>query len=163
MWIRSASMSLRSPDTSPLPRATTLPPPRRSGTRPPSNTRWKPKEIRAHTLLPGPSGSGAADCARTGSSPARPLASRNARRPAPSRGAPRDPASTGVALRHPSLVSHLRWVFIVRSAESLTMKVALHHFEPRPPGLIGETLAGLNVAVWSPVSTLHSPFERSVS
>ena len=41
-------------------------------------------------------------------------------------------------------VSYFRLVIAVRSAESLTMPAAPHQLEPKPPGLMSETFAGLN-------------------
>src|SRR4051794_38747881 len=42
-------------------------------------------------------------------------------------------------------MTYFRFVIAVRSAESLTMPVAPHHPDSKPPGLIGETLAAVAV------------------
>src|SRR4030088_2898025 len=61
-------------------------------------------------------------------------------------------------------LAYFRLVIAVRSAESLTMPVALHQLEPKPPGLIGVTKDGLKlVVVKSLVKTLQFAFERLVS
>src|SRR5712664_2259945 len=48
-----------------------------------------------------------------------------------------------------------------RSTEPFTTKVAPHHLEAGPPGLIG--VLNTPVAVWSLVKALQSPLFRSVS
>src|SRR4029453_17329665 len=61
-------------------------------------------------------------------------------------------------------MSYFRLVIAVRSADSLTMPVAPHQLEPKPPGLIAVMKAGLKlVVVWSLVKALHEAFDRLVS
>ena len=44
-------------------------------------------------------------------------------------------------------MSYFRLVIAVRSADSLTMPVAPHQLEPKPPGLIAVMKAGLKLVV----------------
>ena len=61
-------------------------------------------------------------------------------------------------------IGYFRLVIAVRSAESLTMPVAPHQPEPKPPGFIAVMKAGLKlVVVWSLVNALQLALERLVS
>jgi hypothetical protein len=61
-------------------------------------------------------------------------------------------------------MAYFRLVIAVRSAESLTIPVAPHQLEPKPPGLIAVTKLVLKlVVVWSLVNALQLALERLVS
>jgi hypothetical protein len=67
--------------------------------------------------------------------------------PVPSHSAHHKRQGRQIALPPPNYsteISYFRLVTAVRSAESLTMPAAPHQLEPKPPGLMRETFAGLN-------------------